>query len=171
MFDNNDLLKETDHLKKFALKLTRNLSDAEDLLQSTLLRAFEKKDMFIEGSNLFAWSSKIMYNLFVSNYRRKAKFESQYDPEPYINNESVEASQEKHVEYIRVRKAINSLSEDQKKVLVLVCIQGVPYEEASEILNIPTGTVRSRLCRARQNLNHIMANPQMQNPNLNYNVA
>lgn len=171
MFDNKDLLKETDHLKKFALKLTKNQFDAEDLLQSTLLRAFEKKHMFIDGSNLFAWTSKIMYNLFVSSYRRKSKFESQYDPEPYINNESIEPAQEKRVEYIRVRNAINSLSEDQQKVLVLVCIKGVPYEEASKILDIPTGTVRSRLCRARQNLNLLMNAPQKQNPNLNLNAA
>ena len=80
MFANTDLLEHQTRLTKFAYKLTRNQADAEDLVQNTLVRAIEKKELFQEGTNLYSWLSKIMYNLFVSAYRRKTKFESQYDP-------------------------------------------------------------------------------------------
>jgi len=98
MFNNQDLITESEKLQKFAYKLTQNKSDADDLLQSTLLRAIEKKHLFQEGTNLFSWSSKIMYNMFVSAYRRRTKFETQYDPESYIERESVDASQDVKME-------------------------------------------------------------------------
>ena len=84
MFKQEELVHEMGNLRKFALRLTRNVHEAEDLVQSTLLRALEKKDYFQENTNLFSWTSKIMFNLFVTGYRRKKKFESQYDPEPHI---------------------------------------------------------------------------------------
>ena len=77
MFATQDLLEETEGLRKFALKLTKNVYDAEDLVQSTVLRALEKKELFQSGTNLFSWTSKIMYNMFVSNYRRKTKYETE----------------------------------------------------------------------------------------------
>ena len=88
MFNNTDLTNEMDRLKKFAYRLTKNTHDAEDLVQSTVLRAMEKKHLFQDGTNLYSWSSKIMFNLFVSSYRRKTKYETQYDPEPYLDKQS-----------------------------------------------------------------------------------
>lgn len=156
MFNNQELLDHSENLKKFAYKLTRNQADAEDLLQSTLLRAIEKKHLFQEGSNLFSWTSKIMYNMFVSAYRRKTKFETQYDPENYIQHESVEASQEIQMEYKNVQSAINSLSSDHKDIITMACIKGMRYAEVSKKLKIPVGTVRSRLSRARENLQAVI---------------
>ncbi len=156
MFADTELLQETENLKKFALKLTRNEADAEDLLQSTILRALEKKDMFKEGTKLFSWTSRIMYNMFVSNWRRKSKFESQYDPEPYINAETTEAAQDIKVEVASVNEAMKQLTDEHRNVLVMVCVQGMPYQEVADSLDIPIGTVRSRLSRARLQLQEIM---------------
>lgn len=156
MFNNQDLIQHSARLTKFAYRLTQNSSDADDLLQSTLLRAIEKKHLFKEGTNLYSWSSKVMFNLFVSQYRRKTKFETQYDPESYIERESVEASQDVKVELQMVKRAINTLSEDHRDILVMVCIKGMQYEEVSQALNVPVGTVRSRLSRAREKLQTVI---------------
>ena len=162
MFNNIELLEETDKLKKFAYRLTRNTADAEDLLQSTILRAMEKKHLFEKGTNLFSWTSKIMYNMFVSAYRRKTKFESQYDPESYIENESTEADQETRMTLKDVDRAMNELSDEHREILVMICAKGMQYAEVSEKLQIPVGTVRSRLSRARESLQNAMETPVYQ---------
>lgn len=157
MFIQSDLLPEMKKLHKFALRLTGNTSDADDLLQSTVLRAIEKREYFHEGSDLFRWSSKIMFNLFVSNYRRKKKFETQYDPETFLLSSSVEPDQENKSALQEVENAMNHLSAEHREILIMICVQGMKYQEAAVWLNIPVGTVRSRLCRAREHLQMILA--------------
>jgi RNA polymerase sigma-70 factor (ECF subfamily) len=159
MFSQNSLVAETVKLQRFALRLTRNKADADDLVQSTCLRALEKADCFQDGSNLFSWTSKIMYNLFVSDYRRKVKFESPYDPEPYLEKQSVKPSQDINMEFADVQRAMLQLNTDQQEILTLTCIEGRSYQETSERLHIPLGTVRSRLSRAREQLQSIMSAP------------
>jgi len=159
MFKHEALVHEMPNLRKFALRLTRNLHEAEDLVQSTLLRAIEKQEMFEDNTNLFSWTSKIMFNLFVTGYRRKKKFESQYDPEPHIMATAVEAAQENMVDLALVRSAMQRLSKEHREMLVLICIKGMRYEEVSEFLQIPVGTVRSRLSRARAQLQQLMDHP------------
>lgn len=160
MFNNSELTKEMPKLEKFATKLTRNQHDAADLLQTTLLRAIEKKHLFKEGTDLFKWTSKMMYNLFVSGYRRKVKFETQYDPESFIEKQSVEASQETEMELMKVNEAMALLSEEHQEVLVLVCVQGMKYQDVAEALKLPVGTVRSRLSRAREQLQSLLNTPK-----------
>lgn len=152
MFTHSALINEMKSLRKFALKLTHNAQDADDLLQSTVLRALEKKHLFHKETSLFKWSSKIMYNIFVSNYRRKVKFETQCDPESFIERESVSASQDKTVELMEIGEAMSKISHDHREILMLVCVRGMQYAEVSELLQIPIGTVRSRLSRARESL-------------------
>tara|TARA_B100002019_G_C21215522_1_gene571785 strand:- start:344 stop:877 length:534 start_codon:yes stop_codon:yes gene_type:complete len=168
MFDNTTLINETDRLKKFALRLTNNNDfDADDLVQSTMLRAIEKKHLFEEGSNLYSWVSKIMFNLFVSKYRRKAKFESQYDPEPYIEKQSIEANQDIKMEVQDVENAMDQLSEDHKDILIKICVNGMRYSDVSEEMEIPVGTVRSRLSRARESLQSAL---DMPHPAMHQNI-
>lgn len=161
MFTQAALINEMDSLRKFALKLTRNSHDADDLLQSTVLRALEKKHLFNAGTDVFKWTSKIMYNLFVSNYRRKVKFETQYDPASYIERESIEASQDKKMEWFEVEQAMNKISADHREILIMVCVKGMQYAEVSENLQIPVGTVRSRLSRARESLQAALETPRL----------
>lgn len=156
MFTPSALVAETGKLQKFALRLTRNKSDADDLLQSTCLRALEKSHYFEDGTSLFSWASKIMYNLFVTDYRRRTKFETQYDPEGYIERETIEAPQYINAELADVNRAMMKISPEHRKILVFVCVKGMSYDEVSEILQIPVGTVRSRLSRARKQLQAIL---------------
>jgi RNA polymerase sigma-70 factor (ECF subfamily) len=156
MFHQSALVKETTNLRKFALRLTKNAHDAEDLVQSTLLRALEKQDYFQTDTNLFSWTSKIMFNLFVSGYRQKKKFGTQYDPAPYIDQLSAGPSQEASTDLVTVRESMKRLSPEHREILILVCVQGMQYEEASKLLQIPVGTVRSRLSRARKQLQDML---------------
>ncbi len=172
MFMNAELIDETARLKKFAYKLTQNFADAEDLLQSTVLRAIEKKHLFKTDSNLFSWTSRIMYNMFVSNYRRKVKFESQYDPESYIERESVKPTHDVEMEFQDVDHALEKLSVSQREIIIMVCAKEMSYEDVAKKLDIPVGTVRSRLSRARKNLQDILETPPVnQNLPQNRNVA
>lgn len=168
MFIQSDIIVEMPKLRKFASKLTRNASEAEDLLQSTLLRALEKNSYFETGTDLFKWSSKIMYNIFVTDYRRKVKFETQYDPESHIENRAVEADQQVKLEVKVLGKAMEKMSAEHKEILILVCVKGMQYQEVADMLGIPVGTVRSRLSRARSQLMVLMEGPA--NPNFGPNV-
>lgn len=159
MFAKEALVQEMPGLKKFALRLTGNASDAEDLLQSTILRALEKNNLFQTDTNLFKWTSKIMFNIFVSEYRRKVKFETQYDPESYLERESVEADQDEKIELRKVQEAMSLLTSDHRDILVMVCVKGMSYLEVAEALQIPVGTVRSRLSRARDQLQELLNTP------------
>lgn len=159
MFTQGALMAETEKLKKFSMKLTKNKSNAEDLLQSTCLRALEKAHYFQDGTNLFSWTSKIMYNLFISDYRRKVKFETQYDPETFFAKMATAPRQETNSELESVKRAMMKLKSDHRQILILVAIKGMHYLEVSELLQIPIGTVRSRLSRAREELQAIMDTP------------
>lgn len=167
MFTQSQLIQEMPKLRKFAQKLTRNNAEAEDLTQSTLLRALEKNTYFETGTDLFKWTSKIMYNLFVTDYRRKVKFETQYDPESYIDNRAVDADQHIKLEVKAVDAAMNQMSDEHKEILVMVCVKGMQYQEVADALQIPVGTVRSRLSRARNQLLALMEGSQT--PSAPYN--
>lgn len=156
MFHNKSLVEETTRLHKFSLRLTKNTANSDDLLQSTLLRALENRHRFQDGSNLFHWTSRIMFNIFVSDYRRQKKYSSQYDPEPIINNLQVAANQETCTDLSLVGEAMEKLSHEHREVLILICIQGNDYAEAARVLDLPLGTIRSRLSRARIQLTNIL---------------
>jgi RNA polymerase sigma-70 factor (ECF subfamily) len=128
MFAQSALVAETGKLQKFAMSLTKNKPDADDLVQSTCLRALEKADLFQDGTNLLGWTSKIMFNIFVAGYNRRRKFENQYDPEPYLTSVSVEPLQETYAELVNVHGAMKKLNPDHYRILVLIYVKryGVP---------------------------------------------
>ncbi len=159
MFTQNALIAETVKLQKFSMRLTKNKANADDLFQSTCLRALEKAHYFEDGTNLFSLTSKIMYNLFVSDYRRRTKFETQYDPESILQKQAVAPAQEIGAELANVKRAMMKLSADHLEIITLICIKEMRYEEVSERLQIPVGTVRSRLARARGQLQLITDTP------------
>lgn len=160
MFTDSALLAESEKLKRFSYRLTRNKADAEDLFQATCLRALEKDHYFEDGTNLFGWVSKIMFNLFVTEYRRKVKFESQYSPDLYIDRQTTEPTQDLDLELANIRIAMSKLYPKFREIIIIVCIKGMSYSEASEILHIPVGTVRSRLSRARKALQFLIDAPR-----------
>lgn len=156
MFNNQELTVEMPGLRNFARRLTKNHHEADDLLQYTLLRAMEKKHLFQENTDLFKWTSKIMYNHFASDYRRKVKYETKFDPESYLENESIDAPQDKQIELNSVNEAMKKLSFTHQEILVMICIQGMSYQEVADCLDIAVGTVRSRLSRAREHLQELL---------------
>lgn len=101
-----------------------------------------------------------MYNLFISGYRRRTKFESQYDPDIYLDKEIVMPMQDTLLEAENVKRAMLHLSTDHKDILVMICVNGMSYQEVADDLNISIGTVRSRLSRARERLQIILEEPK-----------
>jgi RNA polymerase sigma-70 factor, ECF subfamily len=161
MFQQQDLVSEMEKLRGFAMRLTKNAANADDLVQATLLRALEKKEYFLEGTNLFGWTSKIMFNLFASTYRHTKKFGTRHDPEYFIDRAGVKPAQEACVDLVIVRDAMKRLKPDMRNILIAIGIRGLRYDEVSEMLQIPVGTVRSRLSRARKQLQALLDGPEV----------
>lgn len=156
MLTQQELVREMNSLRRFAMKLTRNTSDADDLLQATLLKSLEHASSFERGTHVFGWTSRILYNTFVSQYRQRVRFDTLHDPQIYIDQQSVEATQETSMDLCMVLKAMESLSPEHQEMLQLVCIEGMAYADVAEQLGIPVGTVRSRLSRARAALQDVL---------------
>lgn len=151
-----------DALYNMAYRLTRNPEDAEDLIQETFFKAYKYYDKFEEGTNLKAWLFRIMKNSFINGYRKRQNkpVESAFaDIEDAFENQVLEeASQIKNPEEELfdsvldedVQNAIDSLRDDYRLVILLVDLEGFSYKEAAEILEVPVGTVMSRLYRGRR---------------------
>jgi RNA polymerase sigma-70 factor (ECF subfamily) len=152
-----------DALYNTALRMTRNPQDAEDLVQETYFKAYKHFDKFESGTNLKAWLFKIMKNTFINNYRRKqltppqsdfadieGSFESQVSDEVTRQIKSPEEELLEDVLDEDVQRALDDLPVDYRMVVVLADIEGFSYKEIGDILDIPLGTVMSRLYRGRK---------------------
>ena len=147
----------------FACRITFNEDNAKDLVQETYLKAFRFIESFQMGTNAKAWLFRILKNNFINEFRKKSKEPPKVDyeeVESYYNSEDLQypALSGLHVEAIKdlmgdeVSKALNSLEIDFRTVIILCDLEGFTYEEMAKILDIPIGTVRSRLHRARNQL-------------------
>jgi RNA polymerase sigma-70 factor (ECF subfamily) len=159
-----DVLPLLPNLYGAALRLTRNPADAEDLIQETSLRAFRGFAGFEEGTNLRAWMYRILTNTFINTYRKKQRqpvtvaddeLEDWYLYDR-LGESGVEASAETEVlERIPdedVQRALEELPENFRMAVLLADVEGFSYKEIAEILDIPIGTVMSRLHRGRKAL-------------------
>lgn len=158
-----EFMPQIDALYTFAFHLTLNEEDANDLVQETYLKAFRFIEKYHEGTNAKAWLFKILKNAFINQYRRKSKQPTRVDYEEIVNYHDEEDSQYssymdlredmfQHMMGDEVTEAINSLPVDFRVVILLCDIEGFTYEEIAKIIDIPIGTVRSRLHRARNML-------------------
>jgi len=158
-----EFLPQIDALYTFAYHLTYNEEDANDLVQETYLKAYRFIDKYLEGTNAKAWLFKILKNVFINEYRRKSKRPTKVDFEDIVTYQDEEDSNFSSYQDLReemfqhmmgdeVTNAINSLPVDFRVVILLCDIEGFTYEEISKIIDIPIGTVRSRLHRARNML-------------------
>lgn len=150
------LHKMSKSLKPFALKLTKDLEDANDLLQETILKAYTNREKFTEGTNLKAWCYTIMKNTFITNYQRMVRrntFIDTTDNLHYINSsgEAIENHAYGSFAMKDIQKAIEKL-DDAYKVPFLMHFRGFKYHEIAEKLNIPIGTVKNRIHIARKEL-------------------
>ena len=162
-----EFFPHADALYNFAYHLTYNDEDANDLVQETYLKAYRFAESYEKGTNAKAWLFKILKNAFINEYRRKSKQPTKVDYEDVITYQdaedtnfsgNVDLRQEIFQGMIgdEVTRAINSLPVDFKTVILLCDIEGFTYEEIAKIIDIPIGTVRSRLHRSRQMLKEML---------------
>ena len=149
-----ELLPFLEDLYPFALSLTNNHEDAEDLVQETFLKAYNNIEKYKPGTNAKAWLFTIMRNMYINEYKKKKKLPNHKE----IQENTIDILEDSKLkkEDPELKKTINnslmSLSEDFRMIVYLVDIEGLKYNEVSEIMGIPVGTVRSRLHRARAKL-------------------
>jgi len=144
------LKDELEVLWRFAIRLTSDRALAEELVQKTILRSLEKRHQFAEGSKLRSWLFKILHSIWKNDLRELAiRSKVSFSSVDLDTVESVSNSAEENIFFGQVMKQVNSLPEAQRTVLILVCVDGYSYRETAEILDIPEGTVMSRIARAR----------------------
>ncbi len=160
----NEFLPHADALSTFAYHLTLFDASANDLVQETFLKAYRFIDKYDVGTNAKAWLFKIMKNAFINDYRKKSKQPSKIDYDEVVNflDEGKDATlssyqdlREEMFENLmgdEVTNAINALPVDSRTVILLCDIEGFSYEEIAKIIDVPVGTVRSRLHRSRNML-------------------
>lgn len=147
----------------YALRMTGDEDDADDLVQETFMKAFRFFDKFEKGTNCKAWLFRIMKNSFINDYRKHTKEPDKVDYDDVQNfyeNIKSDEVESKHYELDAfsdlldddISKAIEKLPEDFRTVIILNDIEGFTYEEIADFVDIPVGTVRSRLHRARKML-------------------
>ncbi|GEP07898.1 sigma-70 family RNA polymerase sigma factor [Methylobacterium oxalidis] len=145
------LLKMTASLLNFALSLTRNATQAEDLVQETLLKAWRARDRFQAGTNQEAWLFTIMRNTFYTDRRRSVR-EVEDDDGGYAESLACIPGQEAHLDVQDVQVALAKLPSAMRETLILVAINELSYEEAAQIMDCAVGTVKSRVFRGREQL-------------------
>lgn len=148
------LLENTDFLKPFAITLTRDQESAKDLLQETIFRALANKDKYNVGTNVKAWLYTIMRNIFINNYRRKAKQNTIFDSTPNefllnYNQATIDNNAEGKMKMKEIQAALESLPMIFKKPFVLY-FEGYKYHEIADMLEEPLGTIKSRIHFARK---------------------
>jgi len=155
-----EFLPHLNAMYNFAYRLTFDEDDANDLVQDTYLKAYRFVNSFQKGTNAKAWLYRILKNSFINDFRKKSKEPSKLDyqeVENFYNSENVDEQKtiDLRVESVKamigdeVSNALNSLAVDFRTVIILCDLEGFTYEEMAKILDIPIGTVRSRLHRAR----------------------
>jgi len=144
-----DVINLLGPLRRYARSLARDEAQAEDLVQDTLVRAYERRGSFRSGGNLRGWLLSILHNTFIDGRRRRAAELRRLDQAAGLAEATVPPEQESRVRLQQVQAAFMSLPDEQRAALHLVAVEGLSYQEAASALEIPVGTLMSRLGRAR----------------------
>ena len=142
-------------LRRFARNLTRNPHDADDVVQIALERALTRLDQWRSDARLDSWLFKIVRNAWIDELRsrgRRNKIFLAEEAGEHIGADSIE----RESELLSVQSAMAQLPEDQREAVSLVLVEGLPYKEAAEVLDVPIGTLTSRLARGREALQALL---------------
>ena len=155
--ESSDILAEIPRLRRYARAMLGNRAAADDLVQDTLERAWTRFGTWRSGSNLRAWLFSIMHNLRVDQLRQPPLSALSMHAIDDIENEApTRATQSDALEVRDLESALAQIPDDQREILMLVALEEMSYAEISTLLNIPVGTVMSRLSRGREKLRVIM---------------
>jgi RNA polymerase sigma-70 factor, ECF subfamily len=146
-----EIAKLLPRLRRFARTVTRHREDADDLVQTAVERALVHADQWQPGTRLDSWLFRIMKNAWIDEVRARARRSDVLEPEE-AGEHVGHAPMERHLERMALQQAMQRLNEDQRLAVGLVLVEGLPYKEAAEVLDIPIGTLTSRLARARETL-------------------
>lgn len=157
---NDEIIPHLDALYNFGLRLTADPNDAEDLVQDTIVKAYRFFSSYEKGTNAKAWLFRILKNSYINNYRKKSKKPAEVDYDEvasFYESIRAERTETSDLEDKMFRdlidddlsKALNSIPEDFRTVVLLCDVEDFTYEEIANMLDVPIGTIRSRLHRGR----------------------
>ena len=156
------------HLRAFARGLCGDADRADDLAQEAMMRSWAARDRFAAGTNFKAWTFTILRNHFYSEARR-ARFHGEYDEVAAERILRAPAAQEGALELRDVLRALDAIPDNYREALILAAAGNLSYEEIAEICDIALGTVKSRICRARNMLSKVIESGQM--PDFRHNFV
>lgn len=147
-------------LRRFGRTLARHPEDADDLVQIAVEKALTHTEQWLPGTRLDSWIFRIMQNAWIDETRMRERRNQTFVEEEAGENVGANTT-DAQIDAIAVRKAVAQLGDDQRVVVGLVLVEGLPYQEAADVLGIPLGTLTSRLARARDALQALLgdANP------------
>jgi RNA polymerase sigma factor (sigma-70 family) len=138
-------------LRRFARNLTRNPHDADDVVQIAIERALTRLDQWHRDARLDSWLFRIVRNAWIDETRSRARRDALFAPEEAGEAIGV-AAIDREVDRLSVEAAMSRLPEEQRSAVSLVLVEGLPYKEAAQVLDVPIGTLTSRLARGREAL-------------------
>ena len=149
-----ELLAIVPRLRRFARGLTQNAADADDLCQAAIERALKSRDQWQAGTRLDSWMYRITRNIWIDNRRAAARRGIHADIDDGVMQiaDDSHARMEASMELGDVDRAMAKLPDEQREAVMLVLVEGYAYREAAEIMNVPVGTLTSRLVRGREAL-------------------
>lgn len=147
--------QEIPRLRRYARALTRDIGQADDLVQSCLVRALAKERLWQPGTNLRAWLFTVLHNVHITGARRLTR-EQGSGIAASASLALAQSEPSARLDLLDVERAIGKLPEPERRVILLIGLEGMRYDKAAEILGVPIGTVRSRLARARSKLRKLL---------------
>jgi len=150
------LIAEVPRLRRYAIALLRDRPSADDLVQDVVVRALGRLHLWREGTNMRTWLFTIMHNLHANDRRRAARATDDFPLDEAALSQGAPGAQESALELSQLASAIAGLPESQRQILLLVGMEGFSYADAAQALDVPVGTVMSRLSRAREDLRRLM---------------
>jgi RNA polymerase sigma-70 factor (ECF subfamily) len=156
------IAREIPHLRRYAFSLLRSEDDADDLVQDCLERALRKRHLWRNYGSVRSWLFRILYHVFINQRVRLQRRGTAVSLEDTGDVRADPPRQEAHMACVDTVSALEKLPAEQRAAILLIALEGLPYDEAAYVLDIPVGTLRSRLSRGREALRRMGAGTSRQ---------